>query len=41
MSLIKIADRNHIFSPLGIETKLTENLLPPGLEDDELHNMRF
>ena len=37
MSLIKIADRNKIFSPLSIETKLIENLLPLGLEDDELH----
>ena len=38
MSLIKIAGRNHIFSPLGIETKLiAENLLPLGLEHDELH----
>ncbi len=37
MSLIKIAGRNHIFSSLGIETKLFKNLLPLGLEDDELH----
>ncbi len=37
MSLIKIAGRVHIFSPLGIETKLIENLLPLRLEDDELH----
>ena len=28
MSLIKIAGRNRIFSSLGIETKLIENLLP-------------
>ncbi len=28
MCLIKIAGRNHIFSPLGIETKCIENLLP-------------
>ena len=27
---------SHI-SPLGIETKRIENLLPLGLEDDELH----
>ncbi len=26
-----------IFSPLRIEAKLIENLLPLGLEDDELH----
>ncbi len=37
MSLIKIAGRNRIFSPMGIEAKLIENLLPVGLEDDELH----
>ena len=37
MSLIKIAGRNCIFSPFGIEAKLIENLLPLGLEDDELH----
>jgi hypothetical protein len=37
MSLIKIAGRNRIFSSLGIEAKLIENLLPLGLEDDELH----
>ncbi len=37
MSLIKIAGLNHIFSPLGFETKLIENLLPLGLEDDKLH----
>ncbi len=36
-SLIKIAGRNRIFSSLGNETKLIENLLPLGLEDDELH----
>ena len=33
ISLIKIAGRNRIFSPL----KLIKNLLPLGLEDDELH----
>ncbi len=37
MSLLKIADRNRIFSPLRIEAKLMENLLALGLEDDELH----
>ena len=37
MSLLKIAGRNCIFSPLRIEAKLIENLLPLGLEDDELH----
>ncbi len=37
MRLTKIAGRNRIFSSLGIETKLIENLLPLGLEDDELH----
>ena len=38
MSLIKIAGRYfRIFSSLGIEAKLIENLLPLGLEDDELH----
>ena len=37
MSLIKIAGRNRIFSPLGIETRLIENVLPVGLEDDGLH----
>ncbi len=37
MSLLKITGRNHIFSPLGIEAKLIENLLPLGLDDDELH----
>ena len=37
MSLLKIADRNRILSPLRIEAKLIENLLPVGLEDDELH----
>ena len=36
MSLLKIASRNHIFSPLRIQAKLIENLLPLGLEDDEL-----
>ncbi len=30
MSLIKIAGRNRIFSLLGIEAKLIENLLPLG-----------
>ena len=40
MSLLyikKIPGRNHIFSPLRIETKLFENLLPLGIKDDELH----
>ncbi len=38
MSLLKIAGRNCIFSPLRlIEAKLIENLLPLGLKDDELH----
>ncbi len=37
MSLLKIAGRNRIFSPLRIEANLIENLLPLGLEDDELH----
>ena len=37
MSRIKIAGRNGIFSPLGIKTKLTENLHPLGLESDALH----
>ena len=37
MSLLKIAGRNRIFSPLRIEAELIENLLPLGLEDDELH----
>ena len=37
MSLLKIASRNRIFSPLGIEAKLIENLLRLGLDDDELH----
>ena len=37
MSLIKIACRNRIFSPLRIEAKLIENLLALGLENDELH----
>ncbi len=32
MSLIKIAGRNRIFSPLGIEAKLIENLSPLRLE---------
>ncbi len=36
MSLIKTAGLNRIFSPLDIEAKLIENLLPLGLEDDEL-----
>ncbi len=35
MSLIKIAGRNRIFSPLGIEAKRIENLLSLGLEHDE------
>ena len=37
MSRIKIVGRNRIFSPLGIEAKLIENLLPLGLADDENH----
>ncbi len=38
MRLIKIACRNRIFSSLRIEAKLTKlNLLPLGLENDELH----
>ncbi len=37
MSLIKIAGRNRIFSSLGIEAELIENLLPLGLEHDEYH----
>ncbi len=37
MNLSKIACRNHIFLPLGIEAKLIENLLPLGLQDDALH----
>ena len=37
MSLIKSAGWNHVFSPLGFETKSIENLLPLGLEDDELY----
>ena len=35
--IIEIGGRNHIFFPLGIETKLIENVLPLRLEDDELH----
>ncbi len=37
MSLLRIAGRNRIFSPLRVEAKLIENLLPLGLEGDELH----
>ena len=38
MELLKIAGRNCIFSPLGIEAKPIENLLwCMGLDDDELH----
>ena len=38
MGVLKIAGRNRIFSPSRIEAKLNiENLLPLGLEDDELH----
>ena len=37
MSLIKIGGRNRIFSLLGTVAKLIENLLPLGLENDELH----
>ena len=36
MCLIKIGGRNRIFSPLRIEVKLIENLVPLGLEDDAL-----
>ncbi len=36
MSLIKTSGRNRIFSPLGDEAKLFENLLHLGLENDEL-----
>ena len=36
ISLLKIAGQN-LFSPLIIEAKLIENLLPLGLEDDKLH----
>ncbi len=32
MSLIKIAGQNRLLSPLGIEAKLIENLLPMGFE---------
>ena len=39
MSLIKIAGRNHIFSPLGIETKLIENLLPLGLDSSPIRSV--
>ena len=34
---IKNNRSKYIFSSLGIETKLIENLLPLGLEDDGLH----
>ena len=37
MSLIKLAVRNRIFWSLGIEAKSIKNLLPLGLENDELH----
>ncbi len=37
MSLLKIAGRIRIFSPLSIEAKHTENVLPLGLVGDELH----
>ena len=37
MGVLKIAGRNRIISQLRIEAKLIENLLPLGLEDDELH----
>ncbi len=40
MSLLKIAGLNRIFSPLRIETKLIENLLPLRLEDDELASLQ-
>ena len=36
MSLIKTSGLNRIFSPLGNEAKLIENLPPLGLEDNEL-----
>ena len=36
-SLIKIAGRNRLFSLLGFEAQLIENLLPLRLEDDELY----
>ena len=32
-----VAGRNRIFLPSRIEAKLIKNLLPLGLEDDELH----
>ena len=32
-----VAGRNRIFLPSRIEAKLIENLLPLGVEDDELH----
>ncbi len=42
MSLIKIAGRDRIFSPLRIEAKLIENLVPLGLfssiNDLKMHN---
>ena len=41
MGVIKIAGRNRIFSPLRIGAKLIENLLPLGLEDDELHFSKY
>ncbi len=34
--LIKIVNRNRLFSPLRIEAKLIENLLPLELEEDAL-----
>ncbi len=37
MSLIKSASRNRVFSSLGFEAKLIENLLPLGLKHDEHH----
>ncbi len=37
MSLLKIAGQIRRFSPLRTDAKLIENLLPLGLEDDELH----
>ena len=40
MSLVKIAGLNRIFSPLRIEAKLIENLLPLRLEDDELASLQ-
>ena len=38
MGVLKITGQNRIFSPLRIEAKLIENLLPLGLEDDGLNS---